>query len=221
MARRHPPRVCRSSGGVGLQGPDRDHRRGVLRAHPGHDSQPGSRRPDPQLHALAAKPPRYDDPRHVGSRAGLGAGLYPRPGERRDRIYDSRRFPLQDGWSHRFAAPGLPDHGRRRPLAERFPRQREAPLHDSLWFAGRDDQPPGLALRAAARRSLLVRRRRREVRHLAGNEKTRLRRRLALPLFRRPRGQPELAPGYNARGDDRQRGRRSARSTCPIAAIAR
>ena len=205
MARRGPSRVCRPPGRPGRQGPHRDHRRGLLRADPGHDPQPRPRRPDPQLLPLAAKPPGHDRPRHVGPRTGLGAGLHPRPGQRRHRVHDSRRLPFQDGRADRFAASGLPDHRGRRPRAERLPRQREAAVHDSLCLARRNDRPPGLALGAAARGGLPVRRRRREVRHLAGNEEARLRGRLALPLLRRPGGQPELAPGDHALGDDRQR----------------
>ena len=205
MARRGPSRICRPPGRPGRQRPDRDHRRGVLRADPGDDPQPGPRGPDPQLHPLAAKPPGHDGSRHVGSRTGLGTGIHPRPGQRRHRVHDSRRLPFQDGRPDRFATPGLPDHRRRRLRAERLPRQRETAVHDSLCLARGNDRPPGLALRAAAGSGLLVRRRRREVRHLAGNEEARLRGRLALPVFRRPGGQPELAADHHAFGSDRQR----------------
>ena len=50
-----------------------------------------------------------------------------------------------------------------------------------------------------------LRRRRREVRHLAGDEEARLRRRLAGAVLRRPGGQPGLDPGDHAGRGGRQR----------------
>ena len=66
-----------------------------------------------------------------------------------------------------------------------------------------------------------VRRRRREVRHLARDEEARLQRRLAAAVLRRAAGQPRLAQGRHARPRRSTRRRRSARSTCPTAATAR
>ena len=68
-----------------------------------------------------------------------------------------------------------------------------------------DDRVPGQGLRGAARRGGGLRRRRREVRHLAGDEEARLRRRLAGAVLRRPGGQPGLDPGDHAGRGDRQR----------------
>ena len=63
----------------------------------------------------------------------------------------------------------------------------------------------GAAFRAAARRDLPLRRRRREVRHLAGDEEARLRGRLAHAVLRRAGCQPELAADNDAFGGDRKR----------------
>ena len=59
--------------------------------------------------------------------------------------------------------------------------------------------------RGARQRGGRLRRRRREVRHLAGDEKARLRRRLAGPLLRRPGAKPGVDPSDHAGRGVRQR----------------
>ena len=59
--------------------------------------------------------------------------------------------------------------------------------------------------RGASQCGRRFRRRRREVRHLAGNEKTRLRQRLAGSVLRRPGAKPGLDPGDHAGRGVRQR----------------
>ena len=68
-----------------------------------------------------------------------------------------------------------------------------------------DDRVPGEGLRGAPQRGHGLGRRRREVRHLAGDEETRLRRRLAGAVLRCPGRQPGLDPGDHAGRGHRQR----------------
>ena len=99
----HQPEYIDRLARVRRAGADRNSRRGVFRADPGDDSLVGPRRPNPQLHPLPAKPPGRHRPRRLGSRAGLGAVVRPRPGRRRHRIHDPRRFPFQVRRPERFA----------------------------------------------------------------------------------------------------------------------
>ena len=94
---------------------------------------------------------------------------------------------------------------RRGPHALGVPRQRAAPLPDSVRRPAADDRLSGQTCRAASQRGGGFRRRRREVRHLAGNAKARLRRRLAGAVLRRPGAEPELDPGDHAGRGVRQR----------------
>ena len=163
-------------------------------------------RPDPQLHPLAAKPPGGHGPRHVGARARLGAVVHPRPGRRRHRIHGARRLPLQVRRPDRVATDRpLADRGRG-PRALGVPRQRAAPLHDPLRRSPQQtiDYLAKIAERAP-RRGGRLRRRRREVRHLAGNQETRLRRRLAGAVLRRPGAEPAVDPSDHAGRGVRQR----------------
>ncbi len=93
----------------------------------------------------------------------------------------------------------------RRPVAVGVSRQRAAALHDPLRRAAADDRLPGQDGRRAPQRGRRLRRRRREVRHLAGNEETRLRRRLAGAVLRRPGCKTALDPGDHAGRGVRQR----------------
>ena len=68
-----------------------------------------------------------------------------------------------------------------------------------------NDRIPREAVGGAARGDRRLRRRRREVRHLAGDEEARLRGRLAGAVLRRAGGQPELDPGDHAGQGGRQR----------------
>ena len=106
----------------------------------------------------------------------------------------------------RFATPGLFDHRRRRSRAKRLPRQRES-LRYTIPFGSPEETIGHLAWLSEQRPGAVC---------LFGDDgekfgtwpetkSTFTRERLALPVFRRPGGQPELASGYHARGDDRQR----------------
>ena len=94
---------------------------------------------------------------------------------------------------------------RRGPRALGVPRQRAAPLHDSVCLAPADDRLSGQAGRRAARCDGRFRRRRRKVRHLARNQETRLRRRLARSILRRLGAEPALDSSDHAGRGVRQR----------------
>ena len=187
----HPEYVDRLAALVSA-GPDRDHRRGVLRADPGDDSVAGPRRPDPQLHALAGEP--------AGRRRSAACGCPSGSGSSRSlsdladagieyTVLDDFHFK-NAGLTEDAAARLLPDRGRRA-ACSRLSRQRAAALHDPLRATRRRRSTTcGGIGRAASERGGRLRRRRREVRHLAGDQEARLRRRLAAAVLRRPGGQP-------------------------------
>ena len=128
----HQPEYVDRLARVGRAGADRDPRRGLFRADPGDDSLVRPRRPNPQLHPLAAKPPGRHDPRLLGAGTRLGAVVRPRPGRRRHRIHRARRFPLQVRRPDRVATDRPPADRGRRARAVGVPRQRAAALPDSV-----------------------------------------------------------------------------------------
>ena len=192
MDRRPSPRVHRPAGEVGGRAPDRDSRRGLLRADPGNDPLSGPDRTDSRLLALAAKPSRRHRPRSVDAGTRLGAILRPRPGRRRHRIHRPGRLPLPLCRAGAVATDRpLPDRGRR-PPALGLPRQRTAPLPDSVRRPAADDRLSGPDVRAEPERGGRLRRRRREVRRLAGDQQARLPKRLAGAVFPGPGRQPAV-----------------------------
>ena len=102
-----------------------------------------------------------------------------------------------------------------------LPRQRAAAIYDSVRRSASDDRLSGPDGPNAARRDRRVRRRRRKIRHLAGNEKTHLRRRLAGAVLRRLGPQPGLDPSDHAWPRPSRTSRRWAKSICPTAPTAR
>ena len=132
MARRPPSRILGSPGRAGRGRPPRNRRRRVLRTDPDDDSAPRSRRPDPPLCRVALRSLRHAGQRHVDSRTRLGAIAHQRPGRSRRQVHAARRLPFQKRRPPRRRAARLLHHRERRPAPLRLPRQRAAPLHDSV-----------------------------------------------------------------------------------------
>ena len=111
------------------------------------------------------------------------------------------RLPLRaGGLFSRGTGRGLP-HGIQRRLRARLPRERAAPVHDSVLGRGGDaagDRAADLPRRAVPGGDL--RRRRRKIRRLARDAPQRLRGRVASPFFRRGRGARRLAHDDDVRG---------------------
>ena len=140
--RRPSSGVRRPARQAGRPGPDRDHRRPVLRADPGDAPFARPRRTDPQLHQLAREPPGGRGPRHVDARTRLGAVLHPRPGRSGHRIHRAGRFPFQECRPGRVAIGRPFPHRGRRPRDVDLPGQRAAPLPDPLRVARANDRVP-------------------------------------------------------------------------------
>ena len=168
---------------------------------------PRSHRPDPQLHPLAAKPAGRHGPRHVDARTRLGAVVHPRPGRRRHRIHGARRLPLQVRRpDRRRSLHGYCSPKTRAGCCRSSPAASGCGTRFPSPIAAGDDRLPGARSPSEQPDAVVrLRRRRREVRHLAGNEEARLRRRLAGAVLRRPGRKPGLDPSDHAGRGDRQR----------------
>ena len=181
------------------------------------------RRPDPQLHPLAAK---------TGwARTVRGMWMPERVWEQSmtsDLVAAGIEYTMLDdfhfknaGLTRRATARLLPDRGRR-PLLAVFPGSER--LRYMIPFAAPQETIDYLGRMAerAARRGRRLRRRRRKVRRLAGNARsTSTTTAGCVRFFDLLVGQPELDPSRSRRPKRSTACRRSARSICPRAAIAK
>ena len=223
VARRAPSGVPRPPRARSCSRADRNRRRRVLRADPDDDSAARSRRADQHLHRRGSNnrlgaevrgmwmPERVWEQSLTSDLAAAGI-----------EVHGARRLPLQERRPRRRPTARLLRDRRRRPRAGGLPRQRAAAVHDSV--RARRTQTIdylGQHRRAAPGRGRRVRRRRREVRHLARHQEARLRRRLAAAVLRRA-GRQQATGSTRPRSAKRSTAcRRWARSICPTAAIAK
>ena len=165
---------------------------------------------------------RRADQRHVDARARLGAVAHQRPGRRRHGVHGARRLPLQERRPRRGPAARLLHHRGRRPSCSRsFPaasgcgtRFRSASRRRrSTTCAQIAEQQPGAVVVFGDDGEKFG--------SLARHEGARLRPRLAAAVLRRAVGQPRAGSASSRRPKRSTRCRRSARSICPKAAIAK